>query len=516
MLSHMRARKNLGDLSDRGRDLHRTAIVDLHDPDLPRRYSHFDIDQLAGGVARFLLSKGLTRGQRIAIASASRAEYVAAYFGIMRAGMVAVPVNIKLALPTIQHILRDADVQLAFVDAERALLLPEDVRHVSFDEVGSAGFASVVTPSGFESVCADEGEIAQILYTSGSTGLPKGVPLDHRGQLHALGTSVLSLTPEVDRYLLAQPLYHMNGLMVLKTVFVTNAYVVLTPSFNARQYLNLLSTHRVTLCRAVPTMIARVIKELEQTPDVDLSALKAVNLSSAPLTQALVDRIRAAIPHVRVTNSYGTTEGGPAVFGPHPLGFATPDLSVGYPLPTAEVRLGPGTAANSGVLAVRNPAVMGGYLGLPEKTAAVLDDGWYTTGDVMRRDEEGFFFFVGRADDMFVCSGENVYPGEVEKMLERHPLVREACVLPLPDDERGQVPVAFIVTRPDTTLSFDDIKTHALEQGPAYQYPRRVAILPHLPWAGTNKIDRAALLVLAREYEATAAWRVGSVKEFES
>ncbi|MFT4510250.1 class I adenylate-forming enzyme family protein [Caballeronia sp. 15711] len=496
----------------------RTAIVDMRIPDSPREYSHREIDRLAGGVARFLVSKGLKRGQRIAIASASRAEYVAAYFGIMRAGMVAVPVNVKLALPTIAHILRDADIRLAFVDAEREQLLQNDVPCVSFDGAGSSGsfgFASLVTPCEFESVYAEAGMIAQILYTSGSTGLPKGVPLEHGGQLHALGTSVVSLTPEADRYLLAQPLYHMNGLMVLKAVFVTNAYVVLTPSFNARQYLALLSTHRVSICRAVPTMLARVIKELEQTPDSDLSALKVVNLSSSPLTQALIDRIRAAIAHVRVTNGYGTTEGGPAVFGPHPSGLVTPDLSVGYPLPTSEVRLAGGAAADSGILSVRNPVVMTGYLGLPKKTAEVLDDGWYTTGDVMRRDKDGFFFFVGRADDMFVCSGENIYPGEVEKMLERHPLVREACVLPLPDDERGQVPVAFIVKRPDATLSFNDIKVHALEHGPAYQYPRRVAFLPQLPWAGTNKIDRAALLALARELEAVAAWGIDSAKEVE-
>lgn len=515
MLSHISTLRNLGDLPDRSRDMDRTAIVDMRILDSPREYSHREIDRLAGGVARSLVSKGLERGQRIAIASASRAEYVAAYFGIMRAGMVAVPVNIKLALPTITHILRDADVRFAFVDAEREHLLQNDVPCTSFDGGGSSGFASLVTPCEFESVHAEAGMIAQILYTSGSTGLPKGVPLEHGGQLHALGTSVVSLTPEADRYLLAQPLYHMNGLMVLKAVFVTNAYVVLTPSFNARQYLGLLSTHRVSICRAVPTMLARVIKELEQAPASDLSALKVVNLSSSPLTQALIDRIRAAIAHVRVTNGYGTTEGGPAVFGPHPLGLSTPDLSVGYPLPTSEVRLAGGAAADSGILSVRNPAVMTGYLGLPKKTAEVIDDGWYTTGDVMRRDKDGFFFFVGRADDMFVCSGENIYPGEVEKMLERHPIVREACVLPLPDDERGQVPVAFIVKRPDATLSFNDIKVHALGHGPAYQYPRRVAFLPQLPWAGTNKIDRAALSALARELEAAAAWGIDSVKEVE-
>jgi len=497
---------NLGDLVDRSRDLTRIAVVDLLDPHAPKSYTHADIDRLAGGIAAFLLAQGLRRGQRVAIASLNRAEYVAAYFGVMRAGLVVVPINIKAPRPALLHILNDAEVQFAFVDAERKALIPDGVPTVSFDDAGPDGFAARVVPTDFTAVRPAPGEIAQMLYTSGSTGLPKGVPLDHEGQLYALRIAAPALTPEADRYLLAQPLYHMNGLFFLKTVFATNAFVVLVPSFNARQYLDLLSEYRVTIGRAVPTMFARLIKELDLTPDIDLTALRLINLASAPLSQALVDRLRARIPHAPVVNWYGTTEGGPGVFGPHPDRLPTPDLSVGYPLPGGEVKLVDGPDAHTGVLVVRNPSVMRGYHKLPAQTAKVLKDGWYTAGDVMRRDADGFYFFVGRADDMFVCSGENIYPGEVEKLLERHPQVREACVLPLPDDERGQVPVAFIVPQPGAELSYAEIKRHALEHGPAYQHPRRVAFVPQLPWAGTNKIDRAALLASARDKETSAAW----------
>jgi long-chain acyl-CoA synthetase len=170
-----------------------------------------------------------------------------------------------------------------------------------------------------------------------------------------------------------------------------------------------------------------------------------------------------------------------------------------------DVRLVNGTE-NEGVLLMRNPAVLDHYHNLPQQTAKVLTDGWYYSGDVMRRDANGFYFFVGRADDMFVCSGENIYPGEVEKLLERHPQVQQAAVVPLPDEERSQVPVAFIVTREQPTPSFDDIRQFAIANGPAYQHPRRVEFVHELPWAGTNKIDRKALIDRARSLEASHGW----------
>jgi acyl-CoA synthetase (AMP-forming)/AMP-acid ligase II len=145
------------------------------------------------------------------------------------------------------------------------------------------------------------------------------------------------------------------------------------------------------------------------------------------------------------------------------------------------------------VLLTRNPGVMAAYHNLPEETARRLKDGWFDTSDVCRRDADGFYYFVGRTDDMFVCGGENVYPGDVEGTLERHPDVLQAAVLPVDHELKGQVPVAFVVTRVGSGLSEQAVKEWALAHGPAYQHPRRVFLVPELPLAGTNKIDRAAL-----------------------
>ena len=194
------------------------------------------------------------------------------------------------------------------------------------------------------------------------------------------------------------------------------------------------------------------------------------------------------------------------MFGTHPDGLPTPPISVGTAHPLIDVKLVDGPNDNEGVMLVRSPAVFKYYLNLPELTAKVFRDGWFYTGDIMRRDENGFFFFVGRADDMFVCGGENIYPGEVEKLLERHPDIHQASVVPLQDEERSQVPVAFVVPKGNVQLNAETIKKYAVENGPTYQYPRRVLFLPELPLGKTNKIDRNVLKERARQLETTAGW----------
>jgi acyl-CoA synthetase (AMP-forming)/AMP-acid ligase II len=184
-----------------------------------------------------------------------------------------------------------------------------------------------------------------------------------------------------------------------------------------------------------------------------------------------------------------------AVFGGHPEGRPAPRTSVGLPLPTVDVRLvgEDGLDANPGELWVRGEGVMDGYHGAPELTRAKIVEGWCRTGDVMVRDDEGWFHFVGRVDDMFVCGGENVYPGAVEQLLERHPRVRQAAVVPVADDVKGDVPVAFVVASPGARLTEEDVRSWALEHGPAYQHPRAVWVVDALPIAGTEKVDRRAL-----------------------
>jgi acyl-CoA synthetase (AMP-forming)/AMP-acid ligase II len=240
-------------------------------------------------------------------------------------------------------------------------------------------------------------------------------------------------------------------------------------------------------------MFALMVRERDLIKTLDLGSVHHVTIGSAPLTDALLAQVKTLFPNAGVENGYGTTEAGPAVFGAHPRGLPRPPLSLGYPLAEIGCDLVDGDSADQGVLALRTQALMQGYLNLPAATASRMRDGWYLTGDIMRRDAEGFFYFVGRADDMFVCGGENVYPGEVEKLLERHPDVAQAIVVAAPDDIKGQIPVAFIVPRVGRNPTAEAIKRYALAEGPAYAHPRFVEFLSSLPVSGTHKIDRTAL-----------------------
>jgi acyl-CoA synthetase (AMP-forming)/AMP-acid ligase II len=222
-------------------------------------------------------------------------------------------------------------------------------------------------------------------------------------------------------------------------------------------------------------------------------------MGSAPVSHSLMEAIRHALPQASVTNAYGTTEAGPVVFGPHPDGLPQPEMSVGTPHPQVALRLVNGDDRNAleGVLEMKCPALMNGYHNRPEVTPPFTPDGFYITGDVFRRDADGFHYFVGRTDDMFVSGGENIYPSDVERMLERHPDVAQAAVVPIDDEIKGQKPVAFVVPKPGRTPTEDEIKRFALANAPAYAHPRFVWFTGELPLASTNKIDRNALRRLA-------------------
>lgn len=501
--------KNLGDLVNRSLGLDRPAVIDMR-ADPPLRWTHAEMDALAGGVAAYLTGMGLSKGTSVAILSLNRAEYLACYFGIMRAGFVAVPVNTKQPADTIRFVLEDSGAAFAFVDTMGAGMITGmtsgDLPHLNFDDKGPEGFAAVVQPAPFETVEMAPDDIAQILYTSGSTGRPKGVELSHSSQLWALDVRTSAAQSPNDVYLLAQPLFHMNGLFCAKSIFASNASAVMTPTFDERRYIQAIADYGVTSIVAVPTMFARLLKHQDLLQTCDFSRLTKIGLGSAPITIAMSEKIEAAFLTAAISHGYGTTEAGPAVFGPHPAGKTPPPLTLGHPLNPDMVDLVDGPSPDEGVLLMRNPSLMSGYRGMAEKTASVMRDGWYYSGDVMRRDADGFYFFVGRADDMFVCSGENIYPGDVEKMLEGHPSIRQAAVVPLADEERGQMPVAFMVLAEGASATSDEIKTYALQNGPTYQHPRRVAFLSELPLAGTNKIDRRALIQKAGELEAADGW----------
>ena len=443
-------------------------------------------------LARGLQKRGLKQGEAVAIVAANSADYLVLYMATMAAGLVSVCVNHKLPRETVAHIMKDSAIKLAIADAGRAALVSALVPTVPMEQLDS-----LLDPGPFEPVAMRPEEVAMVLYTSGSTGLPKGVPLTHGGYLWATGATP-EQRPGIEgkKAIIAAPLFHMNGLFSAKLVMINGGTIVLMTSFTARGYIRAIDRQRVDMVTSVPTMLALVMRETEELAKADLGCVTTAVTGSAPSTAEFFEQMHRLFPNAETANSWGTTESGPLGFGPHPDGLPKPMGSLGYPRQGIGVKFvgGAETGPTQGVLHIRTPALMSGYLNREADTKKRLIDGWYDTGDVMRRDENGFVFFVGRADDMFQCGGENVYPGEVEKLLGRHPDVAQACVVPVPDEIKYQLPVAFVVPKPGTTPSEDALRRFALDNGPAYAHPRAVWFVEELPLAGTNKIDRKVLV----------------------
>jgi acyl-CoA synthetase (AMP-forming)/AMP-acid ligase II len=468
----------------------RAAIVDLREPGTPRPVSFRELDAGCDAVARGLSRAGLRAGERIGILSINRVEFVMALLGAMRAGVVPVPVNVKLATETIHYILRDADARLVFVESGLRRHCPREIAAVEF----GAAFEQFLDPGPFGAVEPAPTSIAIQPYTSGSTGRPKGVLLSHYGQnwsrlilAHTRGTT------EKDVILVAAPLYHKNALNAIKQGLTAGAMLPLLPQFDIERYIETIGRYRCTVISGVPTMMAMLLTRKDLISRIDTTSVRTIMMGSAPSSPQLIKELRAQFPNAEPLVVYGVTEGGPVPLGPHPEGKPRPIGSLGVPYPGTEAKLVGGPSPDEGEIVLRNPGNLIGYHNLPDETAKKLRDGWYYTGDVCRRDAEGFYYFVGRTDDMFVSGGENIFPGEVETLLQRHPAVHQALVMPFDHELKGQVPYAFIVARDGTKVTEDELKQFALANGPAYQHPRRVFFLKELPLAGTNKIDRERL-----------------------
>jgi acyl-CoA synthetase (AMP-forming)/AMP-acid ligase II len=491
----MHGMENLGDLFKRHVGTGALAAIDLRDFENPRDVTYDELDGRCDAVARGLARRGLGIGDRIAIVAQNRIEFMEVLFGGLRAGCVPVPINFKLARKTVRFIIEDAEVRHVFADAGAAPLVPGGLPCTNFDE----DYADFIDPGAFDTVAVTGEQVSMQLYTSGTTGRPKGVLLTHGGQGWAARALVEARRlASDDRILISAPFFHKNALVAIKTALWPGASLVIMPRFEARRAIEAVTRHQCTMVTGVPTMMHMMLAQREAMEKADFSGVSTISMGSAPASDVLLGEISKAFPNAAVQLNYGTTEGGPIMLGWfHPEGKPRPVGSVGYPIPGCEYRFEGGPNDHEGELVLRNPGVALGFYNLPEETAKSFKDGWNRSGDIMRQDEDGWFYFLGRVDDMFVCGGENIFPGEVEQLLESHESIAQAVVLPFADEIKGEVPFAFVVLENGAGLSAEDIKAYALENGPAYAHPRRVFILREIPLTGTNKIDRDALRDLA-------------------
>jgi acyl-CoA synthetase (AMP-forming)/AMP-acid ligase II len=446
-------------------------------------------------------------------------RFIESLLGAMRLGAVPVPLNIRMGDEAIRYVIADSEAVALIANSDMAdrasCLIPHvaGIRHfvVDGDATGKAinynQMLQAASP-GFARRKTAPDEVCLQPYTSGSTGKPKGVLLTHGGQIW--NTDVLcklEAFDDTERALVAVPLYHKNAMVgAVKPMLLSGGSVVILPGFDPMQVIRSIARYKVTYMTGVPAMFSMILSQKEELLRNDVKSLRYAVCGSAEVSEELVSEFQAAFPEAIIAESYGLTEGGPDPIGNCRYGLIKRG-SCGRQIPRSDVKIVGEDGVTElgynevGELITRNPGLAKGYWKLPEVTKKKFRDGWLYTGDLMRRDEDGFFFFVGRKDDMINVSGENVYPKEIVDILLRHPNVRDASVVPVRHPIKGTVPVAFIVQSQNGSTSAEELKQFFLKYGAPYAYPRRIYFLESMPLSGTGKVDRAQLAKLAAEFD---------------
>ncbi|MBL8698925.1 MAG: acyl--CoA ligase [Alphaproteobacteria bacterium] len=491
----------------------RAALIDLS-PATPREVRYRELEERLDRFAAMVTAAGLKPGDRMAMSVGNRFEFVEIMYGAMRAGVVPVPLNTKLGADTLAYILENSECVAAVVDPasnpsivqvcdqaklrSKLALAPAPAGWRDYES------ALMATPPRFDPPELPPNHMSFLPYTSGSTGRPKGVVLTHEGQLWWIRCIQKYWPGGVDdRALAAVPLFHKNAMAgAIKPLLHCGGSVVLLPGFEARRFLEVLSKYRCTVAGGVPAVFTLLLQQKDLIKSLDWSALKTLKIGSAPTPKELMDAVEAAFG-VPVGESYGLTEGGPVMLGPPRDGRRAPHGSCGVIWPEGECKLvgADGREHPSyGELWVRNPGVTPGYYKLPDVNRERLVDGWLRTGDLFSLDDQGFYYFRGRVDDMFNSGGENVYPLEVENILLKHPGVAEVSVVPFPHAIKGEVPVAMVVrSGSGAATTEDELRKFCLANGPAYAHPRRIHFVDQLPLNGPGKIDRKLVAKRMRE-----------------
>ncbi len=466
-----------------------------------RAWTYAELDREAGRVAAGLARLGLRPGERVCIHLGNRPEFALAYYGCLKLGLMPVSLNVTYKRDELGYIVRDSEAAaiLSLEPASANLPLAGDTPNVRV-RVGVAGPAAVAWAAlpadpPLRARDLDRDDVAAILYTSATTGRPKGVMLSHANVLSNAYATVhhLRMTPE-DRGLCALPLFHCFGQnFIMNALMTAGGTLVLHERFVLADFLAAIGRHRITILYAVPTMY--ILFLAGDLAACDLSSLRLA-FSAAAMLPADVEARWQALTGLPICQGYGLTESSP--FATYNHERAHRPGSIGTPIENVEVRVVderdrevPDGAL--GELVIRGPNVMKGYLGKPEETAQTLRGGWLHSGDIGFRDAHGYFHVVDRVKDMINVSGIKVYPREVEEVLFGHPGVKEVAVLGMPDPLKGEAVRACVVLREGDTVTAEELIALCRERLAAYKVPAVVEFLGALPKSPTGKILKKEL-----------------------
>ena len=479
------------------------ARIALIEAESGRRHSyhalHLDAERWSARLARW----GIAHGDRVAILAQNRAEFIPLLFACIRRGAILVPLNWRLSPPELARVLRDS--------APATILGEDRLRTLGEQALTAANLQPTPEWRDLDRDIAIEHDVAppsparavddttMLLYTSGSTGAPKGVMIPHRQLLwNAVATTTAWRIGADDVGPIVTPFFHTGGWNVFTTpMLFRGGTIVLTNGFDPDGYFDMLEQFGVTLAFGVPTQLAMVRETASWGHP--LPALRTFLSGGAPCAQRIKDEVRRA--GYRFREGYGLTECGPNCFATTDQTAIEKDGTVGWPVPFLEMRLRDSDArdvdtGSVGELELRGPQLFGGYFRAPELTADVMTvDGWLRTGDLASRDADGVYTIRGRRKEMFISGGENVFPGEVETALLDCPGVREVTVIGIANEQWGEVGCALVV-RDDARLTASVLLTHARTRLAGYKVPKRVQFVDAIPRLGSGKIDRRAATAL--------------------
>jgi long-chain acyl-CoA synthetase len=463
-----------------------------------------DLDETSARVASWLSGRGIGTGDRVAVMLPNTPEFPELYYGILRRGAIVVPMNPLLKSREVEYHLADSGATLILAWYGVADQAAEGARRAGTDLV-------IVEPGGLASTLAGHvpapaiadraaSDTAVILYTSGTTGQPKGAELTHDNLLRNVEvtrTTLLNLQPD-DVVLGALPLFHSFGQVVgMGCAIATGACLSLLPRFDPGRALEIIKRDQVTVLPGVPTMYAAILHSAGGSAG-DVASLRLCVSGGAAMPVELLRSFEKEFECV-ILEGYGLSETSPVASFNHPDRARKPG-TIGQAISGVDMRVQddagvPLPAGAVGEIAVRGHNVMKGYWGRPEETAEVLADGWLRTGDLGWVDSEGYFSIVDRKKDMIIRGGLNVYPREVEEVLYEHPAVAEAAVIGVQDDWLGEEVAAVVTLKPGASATPDELREQVKGQLAAYKYPRYVWIVAELPHGDTGKILKRAIVV---------------------
>jgi long-chain acyl-CoA synthetase len=458
--------------------------------------TYADLADASARTAALLHERGVRPGDRVAIMLPNIPEFAVIYYGILRAGAVVVPMNPLLKEREVAYYLTDAEASLIFTG-------PASAEEASAG-AARAGVPYVIVDGGFADLLAELAPVAGmaprtapdtavILYTSGTTGQPKGAELTHANLLintDVMASDLVKVGPD-DVIFGGLPLFHSFGQTCgLNTAVSVGACLTLVARFVPDKVLEVLERDRVTVFEGVPTMYVALLAEPTRT-DRDLSTLRICVSGGAALPVEVMRGFEAEFGCV-ILEGYGLSETSPVASFNHPDRERKPG-SIGTPIRGVELRVvnewGKEVPDGEvGEIAIRGHNVMKGYWRRVDATAEAIPDGWFRSGDLARRDEDGYFFIVDRRKDLIIRGGYNVYPREIEEVLYEHPAVAEAAVIGVPDDALGEEVGAAVVVKPGETLTPQQLQEYVKGQVAAYKYPRRVWLMDALPKGPTGKV----------------------------